>query len=51
MVQGRLRAPVIDLTGGQETEVVDDYERLKANQKAGKYVGKFKPFGSHNDEL
>jgi len=42
---------VIDLTGGQETEVVDDYERLKANQKAGKYVGKFKPFGSHKDEL
>lgn len=42
---------VIDLTGGQETDVVDDYERLKANQKAGKYVGKFKPFGSHNDEL
>lgn len=46
--------PVIDLTGGQDTDVVDeedDYARLKANQKAGKYVGKFKPFGSHNDEL
>lgn len=24
---------------------VDDYARLKANEKAGRYVGQFKPFG------
>lgn len=35
---------VVDLT------VEDDYARLKANQKAGKYVGKFKPFGKRDKD-
>lgn len=28
---------------------VDDYARLQANQRSGKYVGQFRPFGGHDE--
>lgn len=47
--------PMVPQEPDQTTDVVDltvedDYARLKANQKAGKYVGKFKPFGKRDKD-